>query len=162
MNVILIRRNSAMYRRFSARPTHWSEVERLQRDMNRFLESWSERKQPAPAFPAMNIWTGADHAVITAELPGLAVDDINISVAGETLTLSGERKPEEQGEGTRYHRRERGFGKFNRTIELPFRVDPEKVDAQFMRGVLEIQLPRAESDKPKKITVRTAHQANGQ
>jgi HSP20 family protein len=109
----------------------------------------------APSYPAVNVWTNEDGAVISAELPGLTPEDIDISVVGKTLTLSGERKAEELGEGDRYHRRERGQGKFTRTVELPFTVEAEKVEALFDKGVLQISLPRAEADKPRKILVKT-------
>jgi len=94
--------------------------------------------------------------VITAEVPGVSADEIDISVVGETLTLSGERKPEDLEGGVRYHRRERGGGRFSRSIELPFRVDADKVEAAYDKGILRVTLPRAEADKPRKITVRAA------
>jgi HSP20 family protein len=81
--------------------------------------------------------------------------DIEISVRDDTLTLRGSRKAVELEEGTTYHRRERGSGAFARTVELPFRVEGGKVEATFEKGVLKISLPRAEEDKPKKITIKT-------
>jgi HSP20 family protein len=72
------------------------------------------------------------------------------------LSLSGNRQPDQFKEGDKYHRRERRFGKFSRTFELPFLVEANKVDAIFEKGVLHISLPRAEEDKPKKIKVKTA------
>ncbi len=136
----------------------WREIERLQREMNRLFADVASDFIPrvAPGYPAMNIWTNEEGGVITAELPGLSPDDIEISVVGETLTLSGERKADEVGEDVRYHRQERGFGKFSRTIQLPFQVDADKVEAIFDKGVLHIALPRAEADKPRKIAVKTA------
>jgi HSP20 family protein len=94
--------------------------------------------------------------VVNAEVPGIDVKDIDISVVGETLTLSGARKSEDLEEGSRYHRQERGSGKFNRSVELPFPVDIDKVEATFKNGVLHISLPRSEADKPKKIVVKSA------
>jgi HSP20 family protein len=130
----------------------WQEMERLQREAGRFGMS----RRGAPAFPAMNVWTSKDGAVLTAELPGVKPDDIDISVVGDTLTLSGTRQAEERSEGTTYHRRERGFGKFTRSFQLPFHVDAGKVEAHFESGVLHVSLPYAEEDKPKKITVKSA------
>jgi HSP20 family protein len=104
----------------------------------------------------MNVWTNEESAVITAELPGVNSEEIDISVVGDTLTLSGNRQLEELGEGDKYHRRERSYGKFTRTFELPFLVEADKVEAVFEKGVLHISLPRAEADKPKKIAVKTA------
>jgi HSP20 family protein len=133
-------------------------MERLQREMNHlFSDSFSlAGGRTAPNYPAMNVWTNEESAVITAELPGISPEDIDISVVGDTLTLSGERKLEELEEGDKYHRRERGYGKFSRTFQLPFKVEAEEVEALFERGVLHLSLPRAESDKPKKITVKSA------
>ena len=88
-------------------------------------------------------------------MPGFDPDQINISVTGDTLTVSGNRTPEDVGEGARYHRRERGCGRFTRSFQLPFQVDGVAVEAAFENGVLRIELPRAEADKPKKITVKT-------
>lgn len=134
----------------------WQEIDRVQREMNRLFSSLygSSRTQGAPSFPAMNVWTNPDGAVITAELPGVNPDDIDISVVGETLTLTGSRTPQELKEGEKYHRRERGYGKFTRTFQLPFTVEANKVEAVFNKGVLHISLPRAEADKPKKITIK--------
>ena len=136
----------------------WREFDRLQREMNRLFDTvFSDvRRRSAPNYPAMNIWTNEEGAVITAELPGISPDDIDISVVGETLTLSGERKPDQLSQGDKYHRRERPYGKFSRTIQLPFLVDVDGVEALFEKGVLHISLPRAEADKPKKIAVKMA------
>jgi len=109
----------------------------------------------APTYPAMNVWTNDEGAIVTAELPGVKPEDLDISVAEDTLTLTGSREPEEVGEGVTYHRRERGFGRFSRVFQLPFQVESDQVEAVFEKGVLQISLPRAEADKPKKITVKT-------
>jgi HSP20 family protein len=104
----------------------------------------------------MNVWANDDSAFITAEVPGTKAEDIDISVVDDVLTLSGSRDPDELEEGMNVHRRERGYGKFTRTIQLPFNVDVNQVEATFKTGVLQITLPRAEADKPKKITVKSA------
>lgn len=137
----------------------WQEIERMQREMDRIFNTFygsRSRFQTAPSYPAINVWTNQDGAVITAELPGVNPEDIDISVVGETLTLTGARSPEELQEGEKYHRRERGYGKFTRTFQLPFPVEADKVDAFFEKGILHISLPRAEADKPKKISIKTA------
>jgi HSP20 family protein len=94
--------------------------------------------------------------VVTAELPGFNPDDVEVSVVQNTLTLRGSRTPEELKQGETYHRRERWNGKFVRTLELPFEVDHDKVEAQFRNGVLSIRLPRAPQNLPKKITVKAS------
>jgi HSP20 family protein len=132
-------------------------MDRLQREMNRLFEDYSPaRLRRAPAYPAMNVWANEDGLTITAEVPGVSPEDIDISVVGDTLTLSGERKPDLLKEGARYHRQERGFGSFSRSIQLPFMVNVSKVDATFHNGVLNVSLPRAEEDKPRKIAVKSA------
>ncbi len=143
-----------MYRRY--RPLSiWREMDRLQREMNRVFDNYtSGRTSVAPSYPAVNVWADEESTLITAELPGLTSDDIEIDVLDNTLTLTGERKAEELPEGARYHRQERGYGNFSRSIRLPYSVDVDKVDAIFKNGVLQISLPRAEKDQPKKIEVK--------
>jgi HSP20 family protein len=135
-------------------PHMWDEMDRLQREMNRVFETFDRTWTPAAGFPAMNVWMNEEGAVVTAELPGVNVKDLEINVVGETLTLSGERKPVELPKGAVYHRQERGQGKFTRTIDLPFNVDSGKVQATLEKGILRILLPRAEQDKPRKILVK--------
>ena len=144
-----------MYRRYYIPPA-WREVERLQREMSRMYDVlYPARLRPAPGYPALNIWTSENGLNVTAEVPGIKPEDIDISVVGETLTLSGERHSDELQEGAQYHRQERGYGKFTRSIQLPFPVDVNKVEATFKNGVLQVALPRAEADKPKKIVVKS-------
>jgi len=136
----------------------WQEVERIRRDMDRVFSNFysGPRFRAAPNFPAINVWTNPDGAVVTAELPGVNPDDIDISVVGDTLTLTGLHQPEELQEGERFHRRERGYGKFTRSFQLPFSVEADKVEAMFNKGILQLSLPRAESEKPRKIAIKTA------
>jgi HSP20 family protein len=87
-------------------------------------------------------------------MPGVDLEDIDLRVEGDMLTISGERKAGELPEGARQIRRERSFGKFSRTFQLPHAVDPDKVEARFKNGVLIVIMPRAEEDKPKKILIQ--------
>jgi HSP20 family protein len=145
-----------MYRRYRT-PSIWQEMNRLQRDMNRLFGDYVPgRVQTAPSYPAMNVWADENSALITAEIPGIDKDDLEINVTGDTLSLSGERKLEELPEGARYHRQERTSGKFNRSVQLPYTVDVQKVKATFKNGVLQIVLPRVEAEKPKKIAVKAS------
>jgi len=133
------------------------EVDRLQQEMNRLFEAYTPaRLRPAPGYPAVNIWTSENGLKLTAEVPGVHPENIDINVVGETLTLSGERKVDDLKEDARYHRQERGYGKFTRSIQLPFPVDVNQVEATFKNGILNLALPRAEEDKPRKITVKSA------
>jgi HSP20 family protein len=104
-------------------------------------------------FPAVNVWSNGNEAVVTTEIPGIDPKTVDISVVGKTLTLRGSRQPEALKEGESYHRQERWTGQFSRTIDLPFATDAGKVEAKFSKGVLTITLPRAEADKPRKISV---------
>jgi HSP20 family protein len=135
----------------------WREMERLRRDMNRLVSGISDQDAVAtPGYPSINVWTSEDGAVVTAELPGVEASDIDISVVGDTLTLSGSRGSDELDEGGTYHRRERRHGRFTRAVKIPFPAEPDGVAAVFEKGVLTISLPRLEADKPRRITVRSA------
>jgi HSP20 family protein len=144
-----------MYQRF-LKPSIWQEMDQLQREMNRLFDATSKgRVFNSPTYPAINIWTSGDGQMISAEMPGIRPEDISIDVTGDALSISGERKPDELVKEARYHRRERAYGSFSRTIQLPFMVDTNKVEASFKNGVLLIFLPRAEADKPKKIAIKS-------
>lgn len=144
-----------MYR-ITRRPSIWREMDQLQREMNRLFAA-TERQGivGTPGFPSINIWANEEGQFISAEMPGFNPDDINIDATPDTLTISGSRKMDESGDETRYHRNERGYGEFKRTIQLPFMIDTESVKASFKNGVLAIHLQRAEADKPKKIAVKS-------
>lgn len=130
----------------------WREMDRIQREMNRLFGDLN--RPGSRAYPAINAWTTEDKAIVTAELAGYEPDQLNISVVDQTLTINGERPRIEMKEGETLHRQERITGKFQRDIQMPFLVDAEKVEAKFDKGVLSITLPRAEADKPKKISIK--------
>jgi HSP20 family protein len=131
-------------------------MDRLRKEMDRVFNQMPNRTWAGTSgYPAMNIWTSEDSALVTAELPGCNPDDLDISVVNETLTVTGSRQPEEVDENTTYHRRERSCGRFSRTFQLPFLVDASQVEAVFEKGILKITLPRAEEDKPKKIAIKS-------
>ena len=135
----------------------WREMERLRRELNSLVAGLEPLEGAAtPGYPAINVWTSDNGAVVTAELPGVDADGIDISVVGDTLALSGNRSPDEVDEGGAYHRRERRHGRFTRAVKLPFPAQPDGVEAIFDKGVLSVSLPRLEADKPRKITVRAA------
>jgi len=130
------------------------ELRRMQSEMNRLFSGFSAAA--ARDFPPVNIWLGENSAVVTAELPGVTRDEVNISLQDEVLTLEGARQPRVQQQDVKWHRRERAYGSFSRTIQLPFRVDPDKVQARYQDGILEVELERLEADRPKKIQIRAA------
>ena len=126
------------------------EMRRIQNEVNRLFQSAGQ--SGAVGYPAMNVHAARDGVAITAELPGVAEDDLDVTVHRDTVTLKGRRKPAvEDVKG--YHRRERGTGAFMRTLSLPFTVDPDNVEASYENGVLHLSLHRPESDKPRRITV---------
>jgi HSP20 family protein len=140
-------------------PFSWSELDRLRRDFDRLFDGSSPRiyRQRTRTFPAVNIWTNDEEGVIVmAELPGVNAEDINISVTGDTLTISGARQRGDQPAAEQYHRREQSYGDFNRVVQLPYMVNNEAVEASVNKGVLRINLPRAEAEKPKQIAVKAA------
>lgn len=129
-----------------------TEMQRLQREMNNLFSGTTDFF--AHDFPAVNVWRGENAVIVTAELPGIDAQKLDISVIGDSLTLSGSREPEVLKEGDSYHRQERSCGKFARTLQLPFHVDAAKVEAKYEKGVLRITLPRVEAEKPKKIVIK--------
>lgn len=103
--------------------------------------------------------TETDDALsVTAELPGVEEKDVEVSLAGDMLTIKGEKKHEHEEKKANYHLRERSWGSFERNIVVPFHADPEKVTADFKKGVLTVTVPKpAEAKTPvKKISVTTA------
>jgi HSP20 family protein len=129
---------------------------RMQRDMNRLFNDYTPfRYRTTPSYPAVNLWADEESVIARAELPGLGPDDIDISIDDGDLTLNGQRTREEQPENATYHRQERNYGSFTRSIRLPFKIEADEVEATMKDGVLTLTLPRAEEDKPKKITIKT-------
>ncbi|MBI9074626.1 MAG: Hsp20/alpha crystallin family protein [Desulfatibacillum sp.] len=131
------------------------ELERMQRTLD-YLSKGPEANlgdvPSAGVFPLTNVSQDKDSFFVYAELPGMEPKDINISITGRTLTLSGERSIVQE-EGASYHRQERKGGKFNRTITLKTDVDVAEVGANFVNGVLIITLPKAEEAKPRQIPI---------
>src|SRR4051794_13050483 len=111
----------------------WDQLQQFQSEMNRLFDRWTPNGGPAglaAAYPALNVWEDADQVFVEAELPGLKLEDLEIFVTGgNQLTIKGERKPPTPEKGV-WHRQERGFGTFVRTLTLPFPVDADKVDAR--------------------------------
>ena len=126
------------------------DMRRLQDEVNRLFQTAAPPR--TGGFPAINVYAHQDGVVIMAELPGVKQDDLEITVHRDTVTLRGERQDQPEGAGA-YHRRERGRGQFVRTFDLPFQVDPERVEAKLVDGVLTLTLQRSEADKPKRIRV---------
>jgi HSP20 family protein len=114
------------------------------------------RGSTAGVFPMMNMTEDKENFYVRAELPGIAGDALDISVTGDTLTISGERIMPAENENAKYHRREREAGKFSRIVNLPSQINTNKVKADSENGILTIKLPKAEETRPKQITVKTS------
>jgi len=122
--------------------------------MHRFLGDWSGDAGQVGWLPALDIAEEADSYVIKAELPGVQNEDIDISVHGNRLTLSGEKKSESEQEEKNVYHVERRYGAFRRVITLPSDIDADKIDARCTDGVLSLKLPKSEKAKPKRIEVK--------
>jgi HSP20 family protein len=129
----------------------WDPMEAIRR-----IRDEMDRLGDDRAAPAVNLWTKEDEALLTAEIPGVDPQDLDIAVEGNTVTLKGVRKWDEPKEEDTVHRVETFNGEFSRTVDLPFRVKQDGVQARYVRGVLNVSLPRAEEDRPKKIQVKSA------
>ena len=135
------------------------EFTTLQNEMNRLFGSVFD--EPAAGnggtlrrwMPAMDLLETDSHFVLRADLPGMSEEDVNIEVEERVLTVSGERKAEHTERKDSYQRIERAFGSFSRSLTLPDGVDAEAVSASFDRGVLEVQIPKPEQRKPRKISI---------
>ena len=130
------------------------ELRRIQNEMGQLLGTFAPRGPATAAggFPAVNIYASQDGVAVVAELPGVEKDDLEVQAHQDTLTLSGGRRPAAEREEA-YHRRERRSGYFTRSIQLPYRVDPERIEAHLENGVLRLSLPRPEADKPRRIAI---------
>lgn len=142
--------------------TRWQPLRELQTEMNRWQDEMQRVMGRTPdggnfttAYPALDLWEDEGQLYVEAELPGLNLEDLEIYVNRKRqLILRGERKRPEAQAGT-WHRQERGYGKFARSLTLPLNVDPDRVEARFNQGVLTITLPKEEDALPRKIEVKT-------
>jgi HSP20 family protein len=134
----------------------FSEWDRLRRELGQLLDprrSLIGGDLPAGVFPLLNVTQDHDHFYVRSEIPGMTLDELEVSVTGRTVTIAGERKIPSEDYQVSYHRREREEGKFRRQFNLPTDVVSDQVQAKYRHGMLMIVLPKAESAKPKKITI---------
>jgi HSP20 family protein len=137
------------------------ELNSLQQEMNRLFSSFFDTPTAGNGasharrwIPAMDLVETDEHYVLTADLPGLSQEDINLEFDGDVLTLSGERKSEHTERKEGFYRLERAAGSFSRSLTLPEGIDPEAVKATFDKGVLEVRIPKPEQRKPKKVAIQ--------
>jgi HSP20 family protein len=121
--------------------------------MNRLFDGY-DGGATVSRFPALNVWGNSDRVVVMAELPGLDPKDLDLSVVNNQLTIKGDRKSDKPAEDAVCHRSERDYGKFVRTVRLPFAVENDKVEAKYENGVLTVSMPRHEATKPKRIEIK--------
>lgn len=132
------------------------EISKLQNEMNTLFERFFGRSFPftrVQSYPAVNIYHDNDNVYVTAELPGIRIEDLDITLEEDSLTIKGQRVSD-SGDDISYHRKEREEGQFNRVISLPVTIVPESAKATLKNGVLLITLPKAEEAKPKKIEIK--------
>ncbi len=135
------------------------ELNSLQSEMNRLFNTVFDQPSGTSGtvmrrwMPAMDLAESGDHFVLRADLPGMSEDDVSIEFEDGTLTVSGERKAEHEEENQGFHRVERSFGAFSRSLTLPQGIDADAVTASFDRGVLEIRIPKPEQRKPRRIEI---------
>lgn len=127
----------------------FSEISRLQGDLNRL---WGESR--AGFQPAVDIFEEEGAIVMKAEVPGMKAEDLHVNVENGVLTLSGERKLENEEQREGYHRIERSYGSFTRSFVLPKTVDGESIDASLDGGLLTLRLPKREAAQPRRIEVK--------
>jgi HSP20 family protein len=138
----------------------WKEMSVLQNRMNHlfnepFFRSGREDDELSLGawHPAVDMFDNDDKIVIKAELPGMNKKDFSVDVKDRVLTLSGQRSYDNEVKEENYYRRERTYGKFKRAFHLPADVDADNIKAEFKDGILKVEIPKPEAQKPKQITV---------
>jgi len=139
----------------------WKDFGSLQERINKMFDDTIRTLYPTDGeelekgtwAPAVDIYETNDSFVVSADLPGLNKDEIQIDLKDNTLTLKGEKKFEEKVSKDNYIRVERAYGSFVRSFTLPQNVDPEKIKAKYKEGVLKVTIPKKEEAKPKQIKV---------
>ncbi len=133
------------------------QLSELRREMDRLFRELAPELTTTPAagvFPPVNVWSDGETLFVEAEVPGVKLEDLEITAVGNELTIRGRREPL-AGDNLVYHRQERGTGEFTRVLTLPVEVDADKIEAVVRDGVLTVKLPKAEAARPRKIAVKT-------
>ncbi len=145
------------YTRRSPVLSPWLELEDMSERLNRLFGSpgSGEATRRVVWSPAVNVEETKEELRLTAELPGMNIDDIEIEVENNVLSLRGEKREEEEKENRKFHVWERSYGSFERTFTLPRTVNAEKISAQFKDGILHVQMPKAPEAKSRKIAIKS-------
>jgi HSP20 family protein len=126
----------------------------LQSERNRMFDGVFDRPVTERAWAARcDLWETKDELVVAFDLPGVNEKDVNVSITGDLLTLRGERRRPDGAQDVTYHHVERAHGKFERSIQVPIPVQPDKVKASYRDGVLSVTLPKVEEVKPREIKI---------
>jgi len=128
----------------------------LQQELDQMLQrpgAFFREPSGTGVFPPVNVFRGPHGLSIRAELPGVAPDGLSVTTEGRQLTIAGERPAADDAERGGYHRRERGWGRFSRTLHLPEDLDTSKVKATLRHGVLTLEIEQREEAKPRHISV---------
>jgi HSP20 family protein len=136
-------------------PDFFGEMNRLSREMNRWCGE-AGSNECCGVFPPLNVYDDGESIVVRAEIPGMDPKSIEVNAAARSLTIQGERPRTAGAEQQSFHRKERGYGKFSRSLTLPQEINPDKVRAEYRLGVLEVVLPKSEENKPRKIEIHQA------
>jgi HSP20 family protein len=139
------------------------EINAIQGEVNRLFDSFFDapargERGPRRWVPAMDLVETEDAYVLRADLPGVHEEDLKIELDERTLTLSGERKSSVEVEREGYHRIERSYGAFSRSLTLPDGVDGDAIAASFDKGVLEVRVPKPVQRQPRRIAIETSAQ----
>jgi len=136
------------------------ELSSLQAEMNRLFQSFFDTPSTSGGtgglrrwHPAMDLVETEDHFVLRADLPGVAESDVKVELEDNVLTVSGERRHEQEAKKGGYYRIERASGAFARTLTLPEGVDADAVEATFDKGVLEVRIPKPAERKPRRVEI---------
>lgn len=131
----------------------FTATRRMQNAMTRLFDG-SRTQHQSGTYPLVNLWASEESIMITSELPGLRDQNIELTVKDSTLSIRATYPEPETSDDLVWHRQERLEGSFVRTIELPFHVNPDHIDARFENGVLTIEMQRPEDEKPKHIKIK--------
>ena len=137
-------------------PSLTSIREEMNRLFDDFFAGWPEKRRgllEGEWAPSVNVAETDENIIVTAELPGVKQDDVDITVADGVLTLKGEKKEEKEVKEKNYHRIERSYGSFQRSVSLPTGVQADKAKATYKDGVLQVTIPKTEEAKPKQIRI---------
>ncbi|HEV3166779.1 MAG TPA: Hsp20/alpha crystallin family protein [Isosphaeraceae bacterium] len=136
----------------------WDSLRDLEREVGNILGHFEPLRNLrfSRPFPSINLYDAGDRFLLTAELPGMEVNQFDLSITGDSLILKGERARSEGVPDDDYRRQERPCGRWSRSITLPGRVAPAQVTAEFSNGVLTVSLPKAEESRPRQIRIQAA------